>query len=176
MPKKSKIEIFEDEKKVMRALQKDARQSIDILAKNCGFSRQKVWRIMKRLEEQKIIWGYHAVVEDDIFAHNRYYVLIKRTTKGVTDKALDTITNRNLKAEMEKMDIILEDSCLLHGPYDWLISLTAENIRQVKRFTESFNQLFREYVQEIDILEVIFPVEKSGIQNPNLKEIATIFG
>ena len=94
----------------MRFLKKDARQSIDVIAKNCGFSRKNVWRIMKRLEEQKIIWGYHAVVEDDIFAHNRYYVLIKRTTKGVTDKALDTITNRNLKAEMEKMDIIHEDS------------------------------------------------------------------
>ena len=176
MPKKSKNDVFEDEKRVMRALQKDARQSIDILAKTCGFSRQKVWRIMKRLEEQKIIWGYHAIIEDDIFAHNRYYVLIKRTTKGVTENALDTVIKRELKTEMEKMDIYLEDSCLILGSYDWLISLTAENIRRVKRFTESFNQLFRDYVQGIDILEVIFPVEKSGVQNPNLKEIATIFG
>jgi Lrp/AsnC family transcriptional regulator len=175
MPKKSKAEIFEDEKKVMRALQEDARQSIDIIAKNCGFSRQKVWRIMKRLEEQKIIWGYHAVVEDDTFNHNRYYVLVKRTPQYVTDKTLNIITTRELKEKMEDMDIFLEDSHFIHGTYDWLLSMTAKDIRQVKKFTETFNKLFKDYVQKIDILEVIFPIAKNGVQNPNVEEFKNIF-
>jgi len=175
MPKKSKSEIFEDEKKVMRALQKDARQSIDILAKNCGFSRQKVWRIMKRLEDQKIIWGYHAVVEDETFNHSRYYVLIKRTPQFVNDKTLNIITTRELKERMNDMDIVLEDSCFIHGPYDWLLSMTAKDIRQIKKFTETFNKLFKDYVQKIDILEVIFPIEKAGIQNPNVEDFKNIF-
>ena len=175
MPKKSKSEIFEDEKKVMRALQKDARQSIDIIAKNCGFSRQKVWRIMKRLEEQKIIWGYHAVVEDETFNHNHYYVLVKRTPQYVTDKTLDMITTRKLKEKMEEMDIYLEDSHFIHGSYDWLLSMTAKDIRQVKKFTETFNKLFKDYVQKIDILEVIFPITKNGVQNPNIEDFKNIF-
>lgn len=175
MPKSSRIKIEEDEKQVMRALQKDARQSIDTLAKECNFSRQKVWRIMKRLEENKTIWGYHAVIEDESFNHHRYYLLIKRTTKGVTEDALKTITNRELKKKMEDEDIILEDSYFIHGPYDWLISMTAPDIRQVKKFTELFNQLFKDYIAKIDILEVIFPVEKNGIQNPNLKKIKELF-
>lgn len=175
MPKKSKAEIFEDEKKVMRALQQDARQSIDIIAKDCGFSRQKVWRIMKRLEDQKIIWGYHAVVEDDTFTHNRYYVLVKRTPQYVTDKTLDIITTRELKEKMEEMDIYLEDSHFIHGSYDWLLSMTAKDIRQVKKFTETFNKMFKDYVQKIDILEVIFPISKNGIQNPNVEDFKNIF-
>ncbi len=175
MPKISKAEIFEDEKKVMRALQQDARQSIDIIAKDCGFSRQKVWRIMKRLEDQKIIWGYHAVVEDETFTHNRYYVLVKRTPQYVTDKTLDIITTRELKEKMEEMDIYLEDSHFIHGSYDWLLSMTAKDIRQVKKFTETFNKMFKDYVQKIDILEVIFPISKNGIQNPNVEDFKNIF-
>lgn len=175
MPKKSKAEIFEDEKKVMRALQQDARQSIDIIAKDCGFSRQKVWRIMKRLEDQKIIWGYHAVVEDETFSHNRYYVLVKRTPQYVTDKTLDIITTRELKEKMEEMDIYLEDSHFIHGSYDWLLSMTAKDIRQVKKFTETFNKMFKDYVQKIDILEVIFPISKNGLQNPNVEDFKNIF-
>ncbi|MBU0496675.1 MAG: Lrp/AsnC family transcriptional regulator [Candidatus Thermoplasmatota archaeon] len=175
MPKSSRIKIEEDEKQVMRALQKDARQSIDTLATECKFSRQKVWRIMKRLEENKTIWGYHAVVEDEAFNHYRYYLLIKRTTKGVTEDALKTITNRELKKKMQDEDIILEDSYFMHGQYDWLISMTAPDIRHVKKFTEVFNQLFKDYVAKIDILEVIFPVEKNSIQNPNLKKIKELF-
>ena len=46
MPKSSQKQIDADEKKVIRELQKNAKESIDKIAKNCGFSRQKVWRII----------------------------------------------------------------------------------------------------------------------------------
>ena len=53
MPKNSKKQIDKDEKKVIAELQNNARESIDKIAQECGFSRQKVWRIMKRLEKNK---------------------------------------------------------------------------------------------------------------------------
>ena len=68
MPKSSKKQIDEDEKKVIAALQKNSKESIDKIAKKCGFSRQKVWRIIKRLENNQTIWGYHAVVDDEILS------------------------------------------------------------------------------------------------------------
>ena len=53
-----------DEKKVLQELQGYAKESIDKIAKRCGFSRQKVWRIIKKLESNQTIWGYHAVVNN----------------------------------------------------------------------------------------------------------------
>ena len=55
MEKTSKKQIEEDERKIITDLQKNAKESIDVIAKKCGFSRQKVWRIIKRLEKNKII-------------------------------------------------------------------------------------------------------------------------
>jgi len=56
MPKSSRKQIDNDEKKILRELQKNSKESIDKIAKKCGFSRQKVWRIIKRLEKNKTIW------------------------------------------------------------------------------------------------------------------------
>jgi len=56
MAKSSKKQIYEDELKVIAELQKNAKESINIIAKKCGFSRQKAWRIIKKLEEDKTIW------------------------------------------------------------------------------------------------------------------------
>jgi len=64
MPKSSKKQIDDDEKVVVQKLQKNSKESIDKIAKKCGFSRQKVWRIIKRLEKNKTIWGYHAIVDN----------------------------------------------------------------------------------------------------------------
>jgi len=48
MPKSSRKQIDEDDKKFLKILQKNSGDSIESIAKRCGFSRQKVWRIKKR--------------------------------------------------------------------------------------------------------------------------------
>jgi len=50
---------------VIEQLQRNSNESIDKIAKTCGFSRQKVWRIIKRLENNKTIWGYTAVPDKE---------------------------------------------------------------------------------------------------------------
>ena len=42
MPKSSKEQIDFDEKKVIKELQKNSKESIDKIAKKCGFSRKQV--------------------------------------------------------------------------------------------------------------------------------------
>ncbi len=56
MAKSSKKQIYEDELKVIVELQKNSNENIGAIAKKCGFSRQKAWRIIKELEENKTIW------------------------------------------------------------------------------------------------------------------------
>ena len=77
MPKSSRKQIDNDEKKILRELQKNSKESIDKIAKKCSFSRQKVWRIIKRLENNKTIWGYHAVVDNEKINMKSYILLIK---------------------------------------------------------------------------------------------------
>jgi DNA-binding Lrp family transcriptional regulator len=64
MSKSSKDQIEQDEKKILSELVKNSKENIDTIAKHCGFSRQKAWRLIKQLEEKKLIWEYTAICDD----------------------------------------------------------------------------------------------------------------
>ena len=176
MPKISKEQIADDEKKILWELQKNSKETIDKIAKKCGFSMQKVWRIIKRLEKNKTIWGYCAVVDDNKIGRKKYFIMIKRTSKPAPQEKMNLVINRELKKEGMKIGVTVESSYFIHGVYDWLLCVTAESIVQVKKFCESFNLLFKEgFVSDIQILEVIFPVEVNNFNNPNMEEFLSLF-
>lgn len=164
----------EDEKKFLRIIQKNSRGSFDSIAKKCGFSRQKLWRIKNRLEEDKTVWGYHAVVDDEKLDLKRYLILIKRTNNPLSTKQLDIITGK-FKQETSELGVNIESNFYLHGSYDWFLDITAENIIQVKKFIEVFNRLLTGVASDIQIQEVIFPVAINNFTNPDLDQIKDFF-
>jgi DNA-binding Lrp family transcriptional regulator len=176
MPKNSKEQISDDEKKIIRELQKNSKENIDNIAKKCGFSRQKVWRIIRRLEKNKTIWGYHAVVDDNKLGQKKYFIMIKRTSKAASQDKMNLVLKRELKQEAEKVGVTVESSYFIHGVYDWLLCITTESIAQVKKFCEVLNFLYKEgFVSDIQIFEVIFPVEVNNFNNPNMDEFLSFF-
>lgn len=60
MAKRVKEALLHGKIKVMNVLEQDSNKNIDIIAKECGSSRQKVWRIIKDLERRNIILGLHC--------------------------------------------------------------------------------------------------------------------
>ena len=51
--------------KILDELLIDARQGIQKIAEKCKTYRQRVWREIKRMEKNKTIWGYTAVVDEE---------------------------------------------------------------------------------------------------------------
>ena len=174
MPKNSKKQIDQDEKKIILALQKNSKESIDIIAKKCGFSRQKVWRIIKRLEKNKTIWGYSAVVDDEKVDRHSYIMLIKRSNEPLSS-VTDKIINQTIEKRGEDIGVYVECSRVLHGIYDWLICFTAPDIRGAKKFSEMFNREYPKLINEIHILENIFTVKNSGVLNPDIIKLKEYF-
>ena len=170
MAKVSAKQIDIDERKVITTLQKNAKESIDAIAEECGFSRQKVWRIIKRLEKNRTIWGYHAVVDSEKLRLKRYIVLIKKTTEPVETLA-DIIISRDLERYADDMGIMIQDSQYLHGMYDWELCFSARDIKEAKRFCETLNKVYQKYIKELFLLERIFPVKQCGIQNPDIVKL-----
>ena len=166
MPKSSRKQIDEDEKKVISELQKNAKESIDKIAKRCNFSRQKVWRIIKRLEKNKTIWGYAAIVNEEKQDLKHYIMLIKKTTLPIDEKVADRIVTRKLESIAPKTGVKIENSLYVHGIYDWIISFTAGDIKQAKKFSEKFNEFYKGYVSGLYLLETLFPIKKQGVLNP----------
>ena len=171
MPKSSRAQIDEDEKKVILEIQKNSKDSIDNIAKHCGFSRQKVWRIIKRLEKDRTIWGYTAIVDEDKRGLKDYIVLIKRTNQPLTEKLADTIVVRQLEDLVPHRDVKIENSFYVHGIYDWIITFSASDIRQAKKFCEIIQKIYQGYIKDLFLLENMFSVKKQGITNPEVTKL-----
>jgi DNA-binding Lrp family transcriptional regulator len=173
MAKTSKEQIKKDERKVIDLLKKDAGLSVDSIAKKCGFSRQKVWRIIKRLENDHTIWGYTAIIEDEKIETKRYIALIKKTTNPINKELANTIINRDIEKTISKskLDIGIENSYYVNGVYDWIICFTAQDIKDAKKFCELLNTTYNGYVADTQLLQELFPIRKSGIKNPNIEKL-----
>ena len=171
MARSSMQQIEKDEMKIILELQKNARESIDKIAKRCGFSRQKVWRIMNKLEENNKIWGYTAVTDDEKMGVNRYFALIKRTTMPLTNDLTEKIIRRELEKSAKIEGINIESSYFVHGSYDWIICFTAENIKYAKKFCDMVQNAYHGHIGDMVLLENLFSIRNNSMLNPNREEL-----
>lgn len=170
MGKTSKKQMHRDEKKVLSILEMNAKENIDNIAKKCGFSRQKVWRIVKRLEKDKTIWGYTAITDTESLGLKNYVALIKKTNEPV-QKLADLILSREVEKKGREMKIYVSQSEYLHGSYDWLLCFSAPDIKDAKKFCELLNTAYDKHIRDLILIERIFSVKKFGINNPNMKRL-----
>jgi DNA-binding Lrp family transcriptional regulator len=170
MAKSSKKQIYEDELKVIAELQKNAKESIESIAKRCDFSRQKVWRIIKGLKENKTIWGYAAIVNDEKINMNRYVMFIKKSVAKI-DNAVEKIVKLIMQKKGEEIGVNIDYSLYLHGEYDWMLIFTAKDIRHAKRFSEILISQYSDVIKDVKLMETLFPVQKAGIINPEVEKL-----
>jgi len=171
MAKSSREQIDEDEKKILSELVKNSNENIDTISKHCGFSRQKTWRFIKQLEEKKLIWGYTAIFNEEKIGLTHFMLMIKRTTKQLEEATADRIISRKLEDLAAEIGITIESSFYVHGEYDWVITFTAEGIRQAKKFSDSVVALHSGIIEKITIMQTLMFIRKQYILNPDRKKL-----
>jgi DNA-binding Lrp family transcriptional regulator len=170
MPRITQEQMKIDEEKVIKLLLKKANESIDSIAKKCGFSRQKAWRIIKRLEKNKTIWGYHAVIDKEKLNMKTYVLLIKaslKPIKSVDEKIGDIIDEK----DADKLGIMVVYSSYIHGTFDWIVIFHARNTKQAKMFTHKICKRNSDVIARVELSEEMFVARDSGFLNPNLDKI-----
>ena len=170
MAKRSKESVEKDELKVIKELQAHSKENIDNLAKKCGFSGPKLRRIIKNLEESQTIWGYNAVTDFEKLGMKEYLLLIKKTNKPL-DETAEKIISNEFEKKAKDLGVFVSSSYYLHGIYDWVICFVASDLKQAKKFESHLDKEFAGTILETHLLENIFPVKRSGIQNPSLKKL-----
>ncbi len=175
MGKRSKKDVKDDSKKLLDELKLNANASLNTLSKKLNFSRQKIWRIIKHLKNEKKIWGYTTVVDDKAFGYNQYFILLKRSNLPASEELLKIISSREVKKKLTKLDINMIGSYFVNGDFDWVIMVTAKDIMHVKITVEFFYNQLKDFIADVKILEVLFPLEKCGIENPNSEKIIEFF-
>lgn len=176
MAKSSKKEIEKDRQNVIYELENNSNRSVNEIAVKLGFSRQKIWRIIKDLEDDNTIWGYTAIVDDNKIGRKRFFIFLKKASIPLKEEKLDIVINKEFRQIATKLGAKLESMYFLHGSYNGVLCVTAENIMQVKKFIDKINQkLDGTCIAESNVFEVLFPIERNGFNNPNVKGLKEFF-
>jgi DNA-binding Lrp family transcriptional regulator len=170
MAKSNRETMKKDEIQVLTILEQHAKESIDYIAKKCGFSRQKVWKIIKNLEEKKIIWGYTAITDETLRNLKHYVLLVKRNTvpfdasfkKEIVFERLD-----NYQPGASK----IEDIFFTHGDFDGVVTFYAPDLISAKKMVQEISRRIGKYFKEYRLLTTLFPIRKKGLKNPQIKEL-----
>lgn len=166
MSKSSKDQMGLDEKKVLSELVKNANKNIETIAKLCGFSKQKTWRIIKRLEAKELIWGYTAIFDEEKMGLKHFMVLIKRSMKRLDESTINKIVSRKLEDVIKELGITIESSSYVHGDFDWILTFTAKDIVQAKKFSDAIVMFHPGVIDNISIVETLIYIKKHYILNP----------
>jgi DNA-binding Lrp family transcriptional regulator len=164
--KRIQEELTSDERLVLNALQKNPKDDKTLIAKTCGFSKQKVKRILARLEADQIIWGYTAIIDEKPLGLLKYVLLMKRTMNKVDKATVEKIAFQVFEKEYEQQGITIESSCFMHGEYDWMIIFTSQNLRDAKKFSTMLVENYPDMIEKVNLMQILHSAKTHHILSP----------
>ena len=115
------------DKKIFFELQKNGRLSNFEIAEKVGLSPSPCLRRIKNLEKKKVISGYTAIVDEELFGY---------PVTAFVSVRLENQTDGTLKKFEEGISTLVEvvDCWLVTGNRDYLLRVVAENLKTYEKF------------------------------------------
>lgn len=129
---------------ILRELDKNSRQSNSKIAKNVGLKKETVNYIIKKLERNKIIKGYFALINYFKIKSNLFKLLIRYENLGEIGES--KLINWLLKKE----EVVWIGKT--EGKWDLIITLRQKEIEKMYGLLESFNKVFSKNIKEKQLL------------------------
>ncbi len=171
MPKRSRDQIEQDEKNLLDELIKNGKQNVETIAKNCGFTKQKSWRMIKQIETKKLIWGYTAIFDEQKVGLKHFTLLVKKNGKSVKEKTIDSVFSRTGDDSLKKIGTLIENSYLVLGEYDWISTFLAKGIIDAKKHVDAVWGDHYDEIEKLTLLQTLMFVKKQNILNPEKNKL-----
>ena len=115
------------DKKIIFELQNNGRLSNFEIAEKVGLSPSPCLRRIKNLEKKKVISGYTAIVDEELFGY---------PVTAFVSVRLENQTDGTLKKFEEGISTLVEvvDCWLVTGNRDYLLRVVAENLKTYEKF------------------------------------------
>jgi DNA-binding Lrp family transcriptional regulator len=113
---------------LLKLLEEHALRSPDELAKMLNISAEEVQRRIKQYEDDKVILGYKAVINDDKIDSDLVKAVIEVKIQPEREGGFDRIARR-----IAKFDEVTS-LFLMSGAYDLLIFVEGRSLREVAQF------------------------------------------
>ena len=126
-PRKDALRLDEIDRKILRALQQDARLTTAQLAERVGLSTTPCWNRLKRLETQGYIDGYVALLNQDKLGLPETVIIeltLDRHDEEMLERFGQLLTN---------LPEVIE-AYLTTGDYDYVVKVAVESTAGYERF------------------------------------------
>lgn len=113
---------------ILKLLETDSRLSIKDIAAMVGADENAVAADIKAMEDEKIICGYHTLIDWDKVAEEMVTALIEVKVTPQREQGFDKIAERI--RNFEEVNAVY----LIAGAYDFMVILQGKTLREISRF------------------------------------------
>ncbi|MEL6639844.1 MAG: Lrp/AsnC family transcriptional regulator [Pseudomonadota bacterium] len=124
------VRIDETDRKILRALQRDASQSLDDIAREVGSSKTPVWNRIKKLREAGVVGQQTVMLDAEALGFEACFFVLIRTSEH--DAEWQKTFLAALKARPE-----VQEAHRLAGDIDYILKVRVQNARAYDAFYQA---------------------------------------
>ncbi|MEL7180078.1 MAG: Lrp/AsnC family transcriptional regulator [Pseudomonadota bacterium] len=124
------VRIDATDRKILAAMQADAAQSLDEIAKSVGSSKTPVWNRIRKMREEGIIGQQTVLLDAEALGFEACFFVLIRTSEH--DAAWQ---GRFLKALRERPEV--QEAHRLAGDIDYILKVRVQNARAYDTFYQA---------------------------------------
>lgn len=122
--------IDETDRKILRALQRDAAQSLDEIAKEVGSSKTPVWNRIRKMREAGIIGAQTVLLDAEALGFEATFFVLIRTSEHEANWQ-----RAFLQALRERPEV--QEAHRLAGDIDYILKVRVRNARAYDAFYQA---------------------------------------
>ena len=114
-----------DDVRLLKVLENDPRISVRDLADILNETENNVLEVKRRLEKEKVICGYHTVINWDKTNHDKVQAIIEVSAKPERDKGYDNVAMRIARYPEVK------SLYLMSGKSEFIVMIDGKSMREI---------------------------------------------
>lgn len=124
------VRVDDVDRKILAALQRDASQSLDDIAREVGSSKTPVWNRIRKMREAGIIGQQTVVLDAEALGFEACFFVLIRTSEHEADWQA-----KFLKALQDRAEV--QEAHRLAGDIDYILKVRVENARAYDKFYQA---------------------------------------
>ena len=132
------VRIDETDRKILKALQRDASQSLDDIAREVGSSKTPVWNRIKKLREAGIIGQQTVMLNAEALGFEACFFVLIRTSEHEAEWQQKFLATLQARPEVQ-------EAHRLAGDIDYILKVRVQNARAYDVFYQALISEVRVY-------------------------------
>lgn len=134
------VRIDDVDRKILKAMQRDASQSLDDIAREVGSSKTPVWNRIKKLREGGIIGQQTVLLDAEALGFEACFFVLIRTSEHEADWQQKFLAALQARPEVQ-------EAHRLAGDIDYILKVRVQNAR-------AYDEFYQALISEVRVFNV----------------------